>query len=95
MDLDELKAFLLTTECPYLAADEDEWINADGDTLSLGDMDKDYLKNCYKTLVKEEGFIKNGSFLHNKEYDESKKDTIIEMTLELCHKKMTQVKKYM
>ena len=48
-----LRGMLEESDYPYLAAYEEEWIDAHGDTKSFDEMGKIHLQNCYRMLKKQ------------------------------------------
>lgn len=95
MDELTLRGILEESSFPYLAAYEEEWIDAHGKTISFDEMGKLHLMNCYKMLERQKKTIERGRFLQGVKFNKSQYDDIVEMTKELYYKKMDELKNYL
>ncbi|MDE6960851.1 MAG: hypothetical protein K2P27_08320 [Lachnospiraceae bacterium] len=90
-----LRGMLEESDYPYLAAYEEEWIDAHGDTKSFDEMGKIHLQNCYRMLKKQKRAIERGFFLKGIAYEESQYDEIVSMTTALYNKKVKELVEYL
>lgn len=94
MDEIDIRELLKKTSYPFLAAYENEWINADGHTLSFDEMGKKYLKNCYKYLLEQKENIERGFLLQGIKFDKNQYENIMRTTIEFYNKKINELKIY-
>lgn len=94
MDELDVRKLLERTSYPFLAAYENEWINADGDTLTFDEMGKKYLRNCYGYLLEQKESIERGFFLQGVKFDKNQYEDIVSITIKLYNKKIKELKKH-
>lgn len=97
MDELEVRELLKKTSFPFLAAYEEEWINAEGKTLTFDEMGKSYLESCRNYLKKQKGNIDRGFFLQGAKviYDESQYENIVDITKKLYERKLKELDNYL
>lgn len=94
MDELNVRKLLEKTSYPFLAAYENEWINADRKTLTFDEMEKEYLEHCYRYLLKQKESIRRGFFLQGVKFDKNQYKNIISITMELYNQKVRELEKY-
>lgn len=92
MKISEVQELIQESSYPYLGADKDMWINADGVHVYIGNMSYEYIKNSYDLLKRQEHDIKRGYFLQGVKYDKNKYNDIVELAIQLYEKKLQELK---
>ena len=94
MDEFDVRELLKGTSYPFLAAYENEWIDAYGSVFTFDEMGKKYLKNCHKYLLEHRENIERGFFLQGIKFDKNQYENILRIAIELYNKKINELKKY-
>lgn len=95
MDESDVREKLLKSSYPYLAAFENEWIDAELKTMSFDEMGKTYLQRCYNMLEPQKYDVEHGFVLKEIKVKKSQEDKASEIIKDLYYRKIKELKEYL